>query len=141
MTHPTALHGLEPLEPLHSEPHERHLCMEAQGSPGLAHQLNLAARFVAQQAAPLPLPYDGCLMLFTMTAQHLPVTCFSTQQASTWRCPRQPAGACPTAVQCSAGSLHQQRPVGHQWLPSSAPAAAAGQLQQQGADLGLACGG
>ena len=82
MTHPTALHGLELLEPLHSEPHERHLCMEAQGSPGLAHQLNLAARFVTQQAAPLPLPYDGCLMLFTMTAQHLPVTSFSTQQAS-----------------------------------------------------------
>lgn len=82
MTHPTALHGLEPLELAPSEAHERHLCMEAHGSRGLAHQLNLAARFVAQQAVHLPLPYGGCLMLFTMTAQHLPVTSFSTQQAS-----------------------------------------------------------
>lgn len=85
MTHPTALHGLEPMDPLEwapSEAHERHLCMEAHGSRGLAHQLNLAARFVAQQAVHLPQPYEGCLMLFTMTAQHLPVTSFSTQQAS-----------------------------------------------------------
>jgi hypothetical protein len=82
MTHNAPLLSPEVCETLFDEAQERHLCMEVHCAPGLAHQLSLAARFVAQQAVDLPKPYDGCLMFFTITAQNLPITSFSIQQPS-----------------------------------------------------------
>ncbi|MFC3216580.1 hypothetical protein ACFODQ_00150, partial [Comamonas sp. JC664] len=48
----------------------------------LAHQLSLAARFVASRRWICPSPMDGCLMFYTITAQNLPITSFSIQQPS-----------------------------------------------------------
>ncbi len=82
MTQNAPLLSPEVCETLFDEMQERHMCMEVHCTPGLAHQLNLAARFVAQQAVDLPKPYEGCLMFFTITAQNLPITSFSIQQPS-----------------------------------------------------------
>ncbi|QMV74086.1 hypothetical protein HS961_15265 [Comamonas piscis] len=82
MTQNAPLLSPEVCETLFDGALERHQCMEVHCAPGLAHQLNLAARFVAQQAVDLPKPYAGCLMFFTITAQNLPITSFSIQQPS-----------------------------------------------------------
>ena len=82
MTQNAPLLSPEVCDTLFDAAQERHLSMEVHSAPGLSHQLQLAARFVAQQAAELPKPYDGCLMFFTVTAQHLPITSFCTHQPS-----------------------------------------------------------
>ena len=54
----------------------------------LAQQLDLAFRFVAQHVVSLPEPYACCVLFFTVTADHLPVTSFSVRRVTVhaaWR--------------------------------------------------------